>query len=283
MKNDSAQTHKRVLIKIGGNALTDHVTKDNIVNQICEVIGSGIEVVLVHGGGIEIEDTLKKAGITTEFVGGHRKTDAISIPYVEMALSSRVNKELVSLFNRKNIKTVGISGKDGITATARKRYHIVETNGQAENMDIGFVGDVEKMDPTLVDVLLQNGYLPVVSPVSFGVDGETYNINADMFAGHLAGALQVDKFVAMTNIDGLLQDINDPESIIHNLTVQSSKDLYGSVIQGGMIPKIDACLQALELGVPSSHIINGTDKENLLRILRTNDTIGTEITIDPQR
>lgn len=277
----STQKYRRVLIKIGGNALTDRQTKDNIISQVSEVIASGIKVVLVHGGGIEIKDTLDKAGIVTEFIGGHRKTGEASIPYVEMALSGRVNKELVSLFNRKKISSVGISGKDGFTATARKRYHTLENNGQTDHVDIGFVGDVKEINTALIELLLQNNFLPVVSPISIGEDGETYNINADMFAGHLAGALKVDKFVAMTNIDGLLRDIDNPGSIIHNLTGQSSKELYGSVIQGGMIPKIDACLKALELGVPSSHIINGTDKESLLRILHTNDTIGTEITIDP--
>src|SRR5690625_2568086 len=267
----------RIVIKIGGNALTDPQTKNSIIEQICSVQEDGHQIVLVHGGGVETQDLLSAVNILSQFAGGHRLTDDASIHYVEMALSGRVNKELVRLLNARNKKAVGISGKDGPIAIAEKRYHTMVEDGQETKKDIGFVGDVVEIDTRLISLLLQDGFLPVLSPISLGRDGGTYNINADLFAGQIAGAMNADKFIAMTNIDGLLSDINDPGSIIHRLTVNEAKKLYGSVIRGGMIPKIDSCIKALEHGVGSAHIINGTDQQSLLRLIRTNDTIGTII------
>jgi len=265
---------KRILIKIGGNALTDESIKNSIIDQISELLSLNHNIVIVHGGGIEIKSLLDTVGITSHFIGGHRKTDLETIGYVEMALSSRVNKDLVSRFNLNGHKAVGISGKDGITVIAGKRTQITDDE---KGQDLGFVGDVEKVDPTLIHILLSNGYLPVLSPVSFGLDGNTYNVNADMFAGHVAGALDADMFIALTNVDGLLRDVHDPGSIIHHLTSEEAKLLFGSVIVGGMIPKIEACLTSLELGVKSAKIINGTDGRSLLQMFETNDTIGTTL------
>jgi acetylglutamate kinase len=273
-KQSMSQTPERILIKIGGNALTDESIKQSIVEQICELLSLNFEIVIVHGGGIEIKSLLDTVGITSQFIGGHRKTDLETIGYVEMALSSRVNKDLVSRFNLEGHKAVGISGKDGITAIAGKRIH--KEDGE-EAADLGFVGDVEKVDPTLIRILLENKYLPVLSPVSFGADGNTYNVNADMFAGHVAGAINADMFIALTNVDGLLRDVEEPGSRIDHLTSDEAKSLYGSVIEGGMIPKIDACITSLELGVKSARIINGTDGHSLLQMFKTNDTIGTTI------
>jgi acetylglutamate kinase len=268
---------KTILIKIGGNALTDPETKKDIAVQIAALHSLGGRPVLVHGGGIEIKRLLDEVRIESEFVGGHRKTDALSIGYVEMALSGMVNKELVSLLNRSGVKPVGISGKDGAMVTATKRFHSENTDGTVQKLDLGFVGDVIKVDTHLIQTLLGGGYIPVISPISAGEDGETYNINADMFAGHLAGALRAHRFIALTNIDGLLEDVENPASIIHQLTPAEARRLFGTVIQGGMIPKIEACLIALERGVASSHIINGTNREELLRILLTKDKLGTTI------
>lgn len=265
------------LIKAGGNALTDEKTKDEIVSQISILNQLGAKVVVVHGGGIEIKQLLDDVGVVSEFVGGHRKTDAKAMGYVEMALSGMVNKELVGLLNTSDVRAVGISGRDASMVRAKKRFHIVETDGVEEKHDLGFVGDVDKIDTKLIKTLVNADYIPVLSPVSSGENGESYNINADMFAGHMAGALKAEKFIALTNIDGLLKDIDDPDSIISELTSDQARDLFGSVIQGGMIPKIEACLIALEKGVKSSHIINGTKTELLLRILLTDDKLGTEI------
>ncbi len=261
------------LLKIGGNALIDPDTKHSIISQVAELHRQGHKLIIVHGGGIEIAQLLDDVGVKSEFIGGHRKTDARSITYVEMALSGMVNKELTGLLNHAGVKAVGISGKDAGMVKAKKRMH--SENG--EEFDLGFVGDVSVVDTTLIQTLIDAGYLPVISPVSIGDDGLSYNINADMFAGHLAGTLKSEKFIALTNIDGLLRDVNDPDSIIKELTAGEARALFGSVIQGGMIPKIEACLIALDKGVQSAHIINGTKEGNLLRILRDDAVLGTAI------
>ncbi|TVR14990.1 MAG: acetylglutamate kinase [Balneolaceae bacterium] len=269
---------KTVCIKIGGNALTDITVKQQISHQIAELIKLNIKPVLVHGGGIEIKKLLDEVGVKSEFIGGHRKTDAVSIRFIEMALSGGVNKELVSLLNGASVKAVGISGKDANMVIAAKRMHTNNKNGEDNSTDLGFVGDVEKIDTNLIHFLLKSDFVPVLSPISSGYNGETYNVNADMFAGHIAGALKAEKLVALTNIDGLLEDLENPASLIHHLTIDEAKDLFGTVINGGMIPKIEACFTALNQGVKSAHIINGTKKGTLLRILRTDEPIGTTIT-----
>jgi acetylglutamate kinase len=268
---------KTLLIKTGGNALTNPETKQGIISQIADLHSIGARPIIVHGGGIEIKQLLDDVGMKSEFIGGHRKTDKRSMGYVEMSLSGMVNKELVGLLNHKGVQAVGISGKDAGMVTAKKRYHIETKNGQETKQDLGFVGDVLRIDTALIHTLTGAGYLPVISPVSIGEDGESYNINADMFAGHLAGALKADQFIALTNIDGLLKDVDDPGSIIHELSPTEAKNLFGTVIRGGMIPKIEACLIALEKGVQSVHIINGTQKESLLRILLSDQLLGTTI------
>lgn len=277
-----AHVHNRLkgtvtLIKIGGNALTDETVKNGIAGQIAYLWKMGIKLVLVHGGGIEIKQLLDQVELVSEFVGGHRKTDKKAMGYIEMALSGSVNKELVSLLAGHGVDAVGISGKDASTVTAARRVHSIPSDNGEQQIDLGFVGDVSAVNPALIQTLLEKNYLPVISPVSIGPDGETYNINADMFAGHVAGALNAQKFIALTNINGLLQDIDKPESIIYNLTPEKARALFGTVIQGGMIPKIEACLIALQNGVESTHIINGTNREELLRILLTKDKLGTTI------
>lgn len=268
---------KILLIKTGGNALTNPETKQGIISQIADLHSMGARPIIVHGGGIEIKQLLDDVGMKSEFIGGHRKTDKRSMGYVEMSLSGMVNKELVGLLNHKGVQAVGISGKDAGMVIAKKRYHIETKNDRETKQDLGFVGNVLRIDTALIHTLTDAGYLPVISPVSIGEDGESYNINADMFAGHLAGALKADQFIALTNIDGLLKDVDDPGSIIHELSPTEAKNLFGSVIRGGMIPKIEACLIALEKGVQSVHIINGTQKESLLRILLSDQLLGTTI------
>lgn len=275
--SSDSKTKELNLIKIGGNALTDPGTKQQIVSQVAELHFKGIKLIIVHGGGIEIQQLLDDVGIESEFAGGHRKTDARSMKYVEMALSGMVNKELVGMLNRAGVKAVGISGKDAGMVKAEKRFHLENGN----TYDLGFVGDVSVVDPSMLHTLTTGGYLPVISPVSIGEDGKSYNINADMFAGHLAGELNAGKFIALTNIDGLLKEVNDPGSLIESLTPEEARSLFGTIIQGGMIPKIEACLIALEKGAGSAHIINGTKEGNLLRIFSESEYLGTTITKNP--
>ena len=271
---------KIIAVKVGGNALTDDMIIDRIISQIAALKELGLMPVVIHGGGIEIKDLLSKVGIESEFIGGHRKTDTAAMTYIEMALSGGVNKEIVRRLSLKGILAVGISGKDGRLATAKRRVHIEEVDGNPIEIDLGNVGDVSEINPGVVHTLIESGYVPVISPVSTGEDGLTYNINADMFAGHIAAAIKAERFIALTNIDGLLKEINDPGSLIENLTPEMCKKLYGTVIMGGMIPKMDACLFSVENGVKRAHIINGLHSDSLLRILLTKDKLGTTISAD---
>lgn len=250
-----------LLIKYGGNAMLDDDITRKITGKVCKLVQDGYRVVLVHGGGPFIEDTLKLAGIETEFVAGHRKTTGEAIKYVEMALKGHVNSKLVSLLNEQGLKAVGLSGKDGHMVTAEKRYHIDQAGKQ---VDIGFVGNIKAIDPTLLNLLLQNGYLPVVCTLSAGTDGHDYNVNADLFAGYLAGALKVYQFIMLTDVDGLMEDPSDIHSLITEINIDQIDKLHKHVIKGGMIPKTEACKSALENGAESAMIINGTRPERLL-------------------
>lgn len=268
---------KIVLIKYGGNAMTDDDIKLGIIEDIVRLKQANIIPVLVHGGGIVIKKLLDDVGIKSEFIGGHRKTDEKAMSYVEMALSGNVNSEIVKMLNSRGVKSVGISGKDAQTVTARKRIHRVIVDGKEEEVDLGHVGDVQRIDTGLIETLVENGYVPVISPVAMGEDLKDYNINADMFAGHMAGALHAKAYIAMTNVDGILTDVGDPGSLIRSIQSDELKSKIGSEIQGGMIPKIESCVIALENGVQQAHIINGTKKHTLLQQLLTDNPPGTVI------
>ena len=268
---------KIVLIKYGGNAMTDDDIKLGIIEDIVRLKEENIIPVLVHGGGIVIKKLLDDVGIKSEFIGGHRKTDEQAMSYVEMALSGNVNSEIVKMLNNLGVKSVGISGKDAQTVTARKRIHRIIVDGEEQEADLGHVGDVQRIDTGLIETLVENGYVPVISPVAMGDDLKDYNINADMFAGHMAGALDAKAYIAMTNVDGILTDVGDPGSLIRSIQSDDLKSKIGSEIQGGMIPKIESCIIALENGVEEAHIINGTIKHTLLKQLLTDDPPGTVI------
>jgi len=269
---------KTVVIKYGGNAMTDSVAQKNVLSQIAELKKAGVRVAVVHGGGPVIKALLKVSGIETDFVDGHRITLKDSMEIVEQALSGKVNGQLVRELNRLNAAPVGLSGKDAGMVKAVKRTHSIISDTESREVDLGFVGDVDSVDVSLLNLLLKDGYLPVISPVSSGADGEDYNINADMFAGHIAGALKADAFVAITNVDGLMEDPDKPDSRIDRITPLEARSLFGSVIKGGMIPKIEACLSALEQGVKAAYIVNGATKNSILSQLLSDSKTGTTIT-----
>lgn len=268
---------KVIVIKVGGNALVDHQIKKHIIEQIVFLKSLGAVPVFIHGGGIDIEKLLKEVGVSSEFVDGHRKTDTRTISYIEMVLSGSLNKEFVKLFHNHNIEAVGISGKDAGMVKTVKRFHKSESNDRNSEIDLGFVGDISSVETRLIKVLISNNYLPVISPISIGEDGESYNVNADMFAGHIAAALNADYYIALSNINGLLKDIDKPDTIMKLLKVKEVEGFMGTIILGGMIPKIDSCLIALKNGVNAVHIANGTNRFELLRILLTNEYPGTMI------
>jgi acetylglutamate kinase len=268
---------KIVVIKYGGNAMTDADAQAQVLSQVAELKIAGIYPVVVHGGGPFIKAQFEISGIESEFVDGHRITLKDSMEVVEQALSGKVNGMLVNQLNRLGANAVGLSGKDGGMVRALKRTHQIKKENGTEEIDLGFVGDVELINTDLPNLLIDNGYLPVISPVSSGADGEDYNINADMFAGHMAGALNATAFVAITNVDGLMEDPSKPETKIESITADEAKSLFGTVIKGGMIPKVEACLIALEKGVPAAHIISGSTENSILRQLLTEQHVGTLI------
>ncbi len=262
-----------LLFKYGGNAMTDDDIKIKVLQNITELKKSGYDVVIVHGGGPFIRQELERAGIQSEFIAGHRVTTEQAYYYVAMALKGIVNFDLVSIMNRLGNRAVGISGIDGKLVTASKRKHQSIVNGNVVDVDLGRVGDVDSINPELIHVLLQSNYIPVVACLAADEEGNGYNINGDMFAGHLAGALRAEQFIVLTDVDGILLDKENKDSIIHELNLSELDDLYNKkVIQGGMIPKADACKLALRKGAQSVRIINGTKPAQIPSIANSQST-----------
>jgi acetylglutamate kinase len=265
-----------VLIKYGGNAMRSDDLKKQIVAQITQLREQGLRIVVVHGGGPFIGEMLDMAGIESEFVAGHRKTTPEALRYVEMALKGRVNGDLVQLFNSSGQRAVGLSGKDGRMVTAVRRVHTETADGIAKEYDLGQVGDVASVDTELLQLLLERDYIPVVTCIAPDAAGTDHNINADMFAGHLAGALGADRYLVLTDVDGVLTDIKDPSSLISDMSVADLQQMMGTVIAGGMIPKLEACRIALENGAAEARIINGM-KPAQLRAAASGEACGTRI------
>ncbi|MCB0558300.1 MAG: acetylglutamate kinase [Lewinellaceae bacterium] len=266
-----------ILIKYGGNAMLSERLKQLVVQNIWKLRSKGHRVVLVHGGGPFIKKMLELVEMESEFIEGHRKTSTEALKYIEMALKGEVNGGLVNLLNRAGLKAVGLSGKDGRMVLARKRYHVSVQNGKEIQYDLGQVGNVELVDTSLMDMLLDKDYLPVVTCIASDEAGNDYNINADMFAGSLAGALRASHYLVLTDVDGLLRDINDPSTIIRKLRLEELGPLFGSVIKGGMIPKMESCEVALRQGAQSARIINGTKPASIIEAINPEKIIGTEI------
>jgi acetylglutamate kinase len=266
-----------ILIKYGGNAMKSEQLKQNILSEIAKIHQKGVPVVLVHGGGPFIKAVLEKADIPSTFKGGHRVTSPEAMRYVEMALKGEVNGDIVRLLNQMGVKAVGLSGKDGQTARARKYYLLQKENGQSVKTDLGQVGEVAEMDTRLISTLLNSGYLPVVTCVASDKEGKDYNINADLFAGYLAGALKAEHYLVLTDIDGLRMDIHDPSSLISRITLDELSALMGSVARGGMLPKLESCRIALKKGAQNAHILDGTRAENISAALISEQIVGTRI------
>jgi acetylglutamate kinase len=248
-----------ILFKYGGNAMIDEKLKKEVLENICSLKDLGYDVVIVHGGGPFIKQVLKEAKIETEFIEGHRKTTPEAFEYVEMALKGKVNGNLVSIINSMGYMAVGLSGKDGRTVIAEKRMHRRTVGEKTEEIDLGRVGDVKEIAPRLIHLLLDNDFIPVMTCLAADESGNGYNINGDMFAGHMAGALNASQYVVLTDVDGLLRDKNDPESIISEIKMNEIDKLSEEgIIAGGMIPKVESCEIAMQKGARAARIINGT-------------------------
>lgn len=257
--------------------MTNNELKTKVLSKILKLQQQNHNVIIVHGGGPFIKQILLDAKIESEFIDGHRKTSKEAFEYVEMALKGRVNSDLVGRLNSLGSLAVGLSGKDGQLVIASKRIHYSNSKGERTQIDLGQVGDVANVNTNLLHLLLKNGYLPVVSCTAADNEGKGYNINADMFAGHIAGAMKADRFIVMTDVDGILEDKDVPESLFSEIRVTDiPKLIEKGVIQGGMIPKSEACSIALKKGARTAMIINGTKPDDLLQ-LPNHSNIGTTI------
>lgn len=269
---------QKVLIKYGGNAMVNEELKKQIAEKIAVLQTRGYQIILVHGGGPFINKALDEASIVSTFFDGHRYTSPEALTCIEKTLKGEVNGSLVSLLNRTGLKAVGLSGKDGQFVTAEKRWHVqIDENGKSQQIDLGQVGEVSHVDTSLLEILLKEGFTPVITCIAGDSNGNEYNINGDVFAGKIASALGVDAYIVLTDVDGLFLAYPDPESIIPNLSLKDLRTYYGSVIQGGMIPKISSCEAAVVAGVKRAVILNGTKPSQITDYLLENKSIGTTI------
>ena len=261
---------KIVVVKYGGNAMVNEQLKQQVMEDIVLLWLIGVKVVLVHGGGPEISELMKKLGKQPQFVDGLRVTDQETVDIVQMVLAGKVNKTLVNLLEMKGGRAVGLSGMDGRLIEARMK-----------DERLGFVGEVTKIHISPVTDLLDKGYIPVVSTVGCDRQGNAYNINGDTAAAHIAGALNAERLIMMTDIAGILRDKDDPSTLIPEITLSQAKELYASgVISGGMIPKVDCCVTALHAGVKNVVIMDGRVPHSILMELLTNEGAGTWIRRD---
>ena len=261
---------KIVVIKYGGNAMVNEQLKQQVMEDIALLWLIGVKVVLVHGGGPEISQTMKKMGKESVFVDGLRVTDGETVDIVQMVLAGKVNKDLVNLIQMKGGHAVGLSGIDGGTIEAVMK-----------DEKLGYVGKITKIRTQPILDLLEKNYIPVVSTIASDRQGNTYNINGDTAAAHIAGALEAERLIMMTDIAGVLEDKDDPTTLIPHVTLEQAKTLYESgVISGGMIPKVDCCIEAINHGVKNVVIMDGRIPHSILMELLTDEGAGTMVTKD---
>ncbi len=259
---------KIVVVKYGGNAMTNEELKHDVMSDIVLLTLVGIKVVLVHGGGPEINDMLNRVGIESKFIGGLRYTDAETVEIVKMVLSGKVNKELVALLAQNKGNALGLCGIDGQMLMAEK---------MEGDVDLGFVGDIVKVNKKPIIDALDGGYIPVIATVACDEKGSTYNVNADTAAARIAAELGAENLVLMTDIAGLLRDKDNPETLIPSVNVSEVSFLKRQgIISGGMIPKIDCCVEAVRRGVKKTCIIDGRVPHSILIELLSNEGIGTQ-------
>lgn len=259
---------KTVVIKYGGNAMINYQLKEQVMEDIVLLWLIGIRVVLVHGGGPEINELMNKLGKKAVFVDGLRVTDKETVDIVQMVLAGKVNKTLVNLLEMKGGKAVGLSGMDG---------RLIECS--LKDPRLGYVGKIEAINIQPVEDLLAKGYIPVISTLGCDREGNTYNINGDTAAAHIAGALNAERLIMMTDIAGLLQDKDDPSTLIPQLTVSRARELQGQgIISGGMIPKVECCIDAIQAGVKHVVMMDGRVPHSILMELLTDEGAGTMVT-----
>lgn len=265
---------KTIIVKYGGSAMVDHELKKNVIRDVALLKLVGFRPIIVHGGGKEITKWINKIGLETQFVNGLRVTDKSTMEVAEMVLN-RVNKSLVSMMEKVGLKAVGISGKDGSVLRVEKKL--------AGGRDIGYVGEVKEVNPLLLNTLLDNDFIPVICPIGSDDEYHSYNINADDAACAIAKAMKASKLVFLTDIEGVYRDFLDKSSLISEMTVPEAKEFLASGnAGGGMLPKLQNCIDAIESGVSRVHILDGRIEHSLLLEFFTNKGIGTAIIGDEE-
>lgn len=268
-----------IVVKYGGHAMVDEQLKADFARDITLLKFIGLNPVIIHGGGPQINQVLKLMGISSQFVRGMRLTDEPTMDVVEMVLGGKLNKAIVAQINQFGGKAVGLSGKDGglITAEKLRILYRPDENSPPEIIDPGLVGQVININPEIIHTLAQHGFIPVIAPVGVGVGGETYNINADLVASHVARALSAGRLILLTDVDGI-QDSSG--NLISSLDSKlAARMIQENTISGGMIPKVEYAIEAIQNGVQKVHIINGTRRHSLLLELFTDKGVGTEIAL----
>ncbi|HZK24859.1 MAG TPA: acetylglutamate kinase [Oscillospiraceae bacterium] len=269
---------KTFVIKYGGHAMVSEELKKSVMMDIILLKYIGINPIVVHGGGAEVTKMLQRLGQESQFVNGLRVTDKEAIEVVEMVLTGKVNKQIVALINQYGGKAVGLSGKDANLLVARRRAP-EQLSGSEEVVDLGYVGEITKVNPEVIHTLSKEGYIPVISSIAVGLEGESLNINADHVAGELAAALAADKLILLTDVEGIFVEAGVPSSLISALPKAKALAMIAEgKINKGMIPKVEACIMALEHEVNRTHIIDGRVPHSLLLEIFTDHGIGTMVT-----
>ncbi|WP_106406527.1 acetylglutamate kinase [Paramaledivibacter caminithermalis] len=265
---------KTFVIKFGGSIMKNEEAKKAFIQDIVLMKLIGINLVIVHGGGPNISESLKALRKESRFINGLRVTDKETMNIVEMVLAGQVNKEIAFEINNQGVKAIGISGKDGRLIRAKKKY-IYEGD---KKIDIGFVGNVEEINVDFLYDLIEKEYIPVIAPTGFDDRGDSYNINADYVASAISLAIKAEKMILLTDIEGLYKDINDKSTFISQLSISEAKELVSQrIIDGGMLPKLECCISAIENGIKAIHMIDGRKKHSLLLEIFTDKGIGTMI------
>jgi len=261
---------KTFVIKYGGAAMTDEALKRSVAQDLALLHYVGIKVVIVHGGGPEISQMMQRMGKEPTFVEGRRVTDEETMEIAQMVLVGKINQEIVSMITAAGARAVGLSGKDARMIVARKLEH--------PDMDLGYVGEVVSIDRRIIDTLTAAGYVVVASSIGSGDNGQSYNINADTVAGDVAAALQAEKLLVLSDVRGVMRDVDDPNTLISVLSAAEARQLEDEgVISEGMIPKVESCLRALEDGVPRAHLLDGRIRHCLLMEVFTDRGVGSMI------
>jgi acetylglutamate kinase len=267
-----------MVIKIGGHAMVNEKIMENTIKDILLLYFVGIKPIVVHGGGPEITEKMEKLGVKPRFIDGLRVTDHETMEVVEMVLDGKINSKIVTAFIRNGGRAVGISGKDGLLVVAKKKRIKRRKDDKEVIIDLGYVGETEYVNPEILQILIKNDFIPVISPIAADLEGNTYNLNADIVAGNIAAAVKAKKLIMLTDVPGILSDATNKSSLISRIKASElERILIDRRLQGGMIPKVEAILIALRSGVEKAHIIDGSKEHAILLELFTKDGIGTMV------